>query len=112
MSSDLVQYYVVNKDLGMSCGKIAAQVAHGALIVAQSEANTGGIWDQWYANDQRKVVLGGKEKDLLRLLEKGAYYVRDNGHTEVPAGSLTCVVFSPQTKEKMKSIVGRLRLLS
>ena len=95
MEDELVQYYIVNSELNMSPGKIAAQVAHVAIIVAMTENNPAckhNLFKEWYQNyDQKKIVLRGKQKDLERLVNDGFYYIRDLGFTEVPEGSLTCV---------------------
>ncbi|GMK40561.1 peptidyl-tRNA hydrolase [Paenibacillus sp. CCS19] len=104
----LIEYFVVNNELNMSAGKVAAQVAHVATIIAMNEKNQ--TFSDWFYKDQRKIILRGKEKDLLKLIELGAYHIRDNGHTEVPPNSLTCVGFAPNTKEAMKPYIGRLRL--
>jgi len=110
MEDELVQYFVVNKELNMSPGKIAAQVAHVATNITYNEHGTED-WEEWFENDQPKIVLRGKEKDLLKLIEMGAYSIRDNGRTEIPENSLTCVGFPPTSKSEMKRILGRLQLL-
>lgn len=110
MNDELVQYFVVNKDLVMSPGKIAAQVAHVATIITYTLRDTE-TWNEWYENDQPKIILRGKEKDLLKLIEEGAYYIRDNGRTEIPENSLTCIGFPPALKSEMKQKLKRFQVL-
>lgn len=110
MKDELVQYFIVNKELDMSPGKIAAQVAHVATNITYNEHGTE-TWDKWYENDQPKIILRGKEKDLLKLIEEGAYNIRDNGRTEIPENSLTCVGFPPALKSEMKKKLKRFQLL-
>lgn len=112
MEDELVQYFVINSELNMSPGKIATQVAHVATMIPYhldiSEIDT---WHNWLISDQPKIVLKGKEKDLVKLIDKGAIHIRDLGRTEIPPNSLTCVGFPPRPKSQMKKLVGRLRLL-
>lgn len=108
---ELVQYYVVNKELNMSKGKMSAQVAHGATIsaVMLSEQET---FQKWYEKDQKKIILQGKEKDLHKILSNVTYsfMVTDNGLTEIPKGSKTVVVLPPMKKSEAQKYVKRLQL--
>lgn len=114
--NELIQYYIVNKDLKMGSGKIAAQVAHVATIIAIEEGTSiepeiYTKFDDWYANDQKKVVLGGHQKDLEKLVGQGFYYIRDNGLTEIAPNSLTCVGLGVMTRKEAKPYIKRLQLL-
>lgn len=116
---EIVQYFVVNSELNMSTGKIAAQVAHvTTLITKDFLLNEQQILNQediqlfykWLINNQTKIILKAKEKDLLKLIEQGFYYIRDLGKTEIPEGSLTVVGLPPMRKSEAKQYVKRLRL--
>lgn len=116
MSEELVQYFVVNKDLikkyNMSAGKIAAQVGHVATIctytcVLRQEKD----FFDWYNQSQTKIILKAKQKELEKLIDEGFYYVKDNGRTEIPSGSLTVVGLPPMTREKAKKYVGKFQTL-
>jgi PTH2 family peptidyl-tRNA hydrolase len=114
--NELVQYFIVNKDLNMSTGKIAAQVAHVATIVAMEQDdskmdNSFVKFINWYKDNQKKVVLQAHQKDLEKLVEKGFYYIRDNGLTEIQPDSLTCVSLGILTRAEAKPYVKRLQLL-
>jgi peptidyl-tRNA hydrolase len=119
--SELIQYHVVNVDLireyKVSGGKMAAQIAHGSTIVAVEiqksiSLTKRALFKEWYADGkhQKKIVLRGKEKELKKLIDLGAYPVYDNGHNFVPPGSLTAVVFSPMTKENAPKMLKRLQI--
>jgi PTH2 family peptidyl-tRNA hydrolase len=117
--AELVQYFVVNKELNMSSGKIAAQVAHVAALISDycSKREDSGVdevqyYRQWIESKNRKIIiLAGKEKALLKLIDQGWLFNRDNGLTEVPAGSLTCVGYFPMPKYQMKQTVKRFQVL-
>jgi len=112
MDDELVEYFVVNSELNMSCGKIAAQVGHVATMIAIGKNNK--RWDlfwQWYESDQKKIILRGKQKDLEKLIGQGFYFIRDNGLTEIPYGSLTVVGLPPMLKSDAQKFVKRLQLL-
>jgi PTH2 family peptidyl-tRNA hydrolase len=126
---ELVQYFVVNSELNMSSGKIAAQVAHVStnithdvstsltyyldreLLTADFTIEVLDSWRKWFENNQPKIILRGKQKEMEKLIEQGWYYIRDNGRTEIPEGSLTVVGCVPEYRSVMKTIVKRFQLL-
>ena len=110
------QVIVVNKSLGMSQGKLAAQVAH-ASILSMFEAPEG-IVCGWLDNSYPKIVLQVEStQDLLDLQEKAnelnlpSSLVIDEGRTELSNGSITCLGIGPSTKELIDEVTGKLRLL-
>lgn len=107
---ELVQYIIINKDLGMSPGKIAAQAGHVCTICAVKLGNTS-AFKIWYNGSQKKIVLGAHQKDMEKLEADGYFSVRDLGLTEIPQNSLTAISLGIMTKEKAKTIVKRLQLL-
>ena len=117
MEDSLVQYYVVNSELNMSKGKISAQVAHVATIIAFENlyncknANEHIKFMEWYKNDQKKIVLRGKQKNLEKLVEQGFYFIRDNGLTEVAPNSLTAIGLGVMWKSEAQKYIKRLQLL-
>ena len=77
--------YIVNSDLKMSKGKIAAQVSHVAMLL-----------QKWFKKPVGKaIVLKADEETLKRFLKfkKQVKYIKDAGLTQVPRGSLTCIGF-------------------
>ena len=111
MDDELIEYFVVNSELNMSPGKIAAQVAHVATIIAVEFTEFDDDFNAWYTKDQKKIILRGKQKDLEKLVEQRFYYIRDNGLTEIPQGSLTVVGLPPMLKSDARKYVKRLQLL-
>lgn len=108
---ELIQYYIINKDLNMSPGKISTQVAHVATIIAEECCYNDPLYIKWRnEKDQKKIVLKGSQKQLSKLAQK-FYYIKDLGFTEVPAGSLTCVGLPVMYKSDAKKFVGNLQLL-
>lgn len=109
--NELIQYIVVNSDLSMSPGKIAAQVGHVCTICAFKwiDDNT---FRKWYFNDQKKVVLQAHEGDIKKLIQHGFdMFILDNGLTEIPSGSLTALSLGVMAREDAKPYVKRLQLL-
>lgn len=120
--NELIQYIVINKDLAMSPGKIAAQAGHVCTICTHTYLTNERIWggtielnkenfNAWYNGEQKKIILEGHQKDLEKLKEKGFFYVHDAGYTEIPAGSLTAISLGIMTREEAKPFVKRLQLL-
>lgn len=114
---ELVQYFIVNSELNMSPGKVAAQIAHIATDIAieftfeamyDSEENRD-FWD-WHKDEQKKVILRGKQKDLEKLIDYGFNYIRDKGYTEIPEGSLTVCGLPPMKRSEAQKYVKRLQL--
>ena len=107
---ELVEFFVVNKELPMSSGKLGAQIGHGATIIAVKYGHTE-PFKEWFSMIQKKILLEGKEKDLLRLIEQGFEPVRDVGCNEVPLNSLTVVALPPMKRKDAKPFIKRLQLL-
>ncbi|XP_045107094.1 peptidyl-tRNA hydrolase 2, mitochondrial-like [Portunus trituberculatus] len=110
---------VVQGDLKMGRGKLAAQCSHGALAAyKQAQQRTPSLLQAWEDTGQAKVVVKvDTEKDMLKVVEdaksKGVpvVSVRDAGRTQVPSGSLTVVAVGPGSLSDVDSVTGHLRLL-
>jgi len=77
--------YIINSDLKMSKGKIAAQVSHVAMRLGKSYGMIG-----------KAIILKAPESVLKEFIQDKKVcteYIRDAGLTEVPENSLTCVGF-------------------
>ncbi|CAM4463856.1 aminoacyl-tRNA hydrolase [Paenibacillus tarimensis] len=112
----IVQYYIVNHDLGMSAGKIAAQTAHAATTLTlhtllNDKGSSQELFRAWLESGQRKIVLKARTDELTELANNGYLAIRDAGHTEVPSGSLTVVVLPPMLKSEAQKLTGRFSLL-
>lgn len=111
--------FVVNTELHMGVGKVAAQVGHATLGLykqARSEHLTNDL-TQWETNGATKIVLsGGSTNNLLDIQREAnaanlAYYiVHDAGKTQVLPGAITVLgVFGHSSI--VDRITGSLKLL-
>ena len=102
-------YFVINEELNMSQGKIAGQTAHCCTEFVLNN-HLKAEFEHWYneGKTQTKIILKGSQK-LLEELSKDNIHIRDNGLTEIEAGSLTCVCLG--LHEKLEGKCKRLRLL-
>jgi PTH2 family peptidyl-tRNA hydrolase len=105
-------YFVVNSSLSMGKGKIASQVAHGAIQVFRRHPQTR-TFRHWDSSHQAKVVLQAPRETLLELAQKYssiAHPIYDAGKTQVDPGSLTVLAFEVMEKESNPDLV-KLKLL-
>jgi len=114
------QAIVVRKDLKMSCGKIAGQVAHAsvsALEVTRVLKGEGSISD-WFDNGQTKIILKVRSKEELETVAQKCkenniiyYKIEDLGKTQLEPYTLTCIGIGPLNDDLVDEIVGGLKLL-
>jgi peptidyl-tRNA hydrolase len=85
--------YVVNPSLEMSSGKTIAQIAHAAVIAA----DTGELEDWVAAGCPARVVVPGSAERFRELCESDelAAKVVDGGLTEVAPGTVTVLALPP-----------------
>ena len=110
---------MVRSDLGMSLGKIAVQVAHGAVSAAENaRLENHDSWKKWMLEGQRKIALKvTSEVELLKYeffakKEELPYaLIRDQGLTELASGTTTCLAIGPSTSKKIDKLTGGLPLL-
>lgn len=107
---------VVNTDLKMSRGKILSQFGHAIDGVSEQLADNPRLAEAWRASGSAKIALKGTQDQINQVYysakELGLMYYRvfDAGKTQVPAGSNTCIVVGPATKEDLDPVTGRLSL--
>lgn len=119
-----VMYIIVNKDLKMSKGKIAAQCCHSACKVVEEfmrreyNSNPSGWLDmyfqQWLKGSYAKIVLKASEYEMNELIKEHPLivrYTRDEGRTQVKAGSLTTLAFFPLPKSEIPEKLKELKLV-
>lgn len=107
---------IVRKDLDMSCGKIAAQVAHAAVeCVLKSDKR---IVEKWMEEGAKKIVLKVNSlEELMRYYDLAVKeglvvcLIRDAGLTEVEPGTITCIGIGPDEGERIDKITKNLKLL-
>jgi PTH2 family peptidyl-tRNA hydrolase len=110
------QVIVVRKDLRLSRGKLAAQVAHASLDaykMASPSARAG-----WEDEGGKKVVLEVPGlREILELKRKAGSMklplalVRDAGRTEIPAGTATALGIGPADEAAIDRVTGNLKML-
>lgn len=115
-----VMYIVVNSQLPMSSGKVAAQVAHSACAVIEHLAvHPTPLYREWKRTAFAKIVLEGKQSVLERCIkefsnregEQWCAWTHDAGRTEIPSGSLTTVAFAPMRRSSRPPWLARLGCL-
>ncbi len=115
----LKQAIVIRTDLEMGKGKIAAQASHasveGYIETALREPEKA---EEWWREGQKKIVVKVKTEREMRELKGSAekkkllaIFIRDAGHTQIKAGSITALVIGPDEEKKIDQITGKLKLL-
>lgn len=110
---------VVRRDLKLSPGKMAAQVAHAAVDCAlRAKADAERAFKKWKSEGQKKVVVRvDSERDLheVRMAAEAlgilTALIADAGLTEVPPGTVTVLGVGPAPNAQIDQVTGRLPLL-
>lgn len=110
---------VIRRNLNLSPGKLAAQVAHAAVACALSVKKNKAKWFNKWQNEggKKAVVKVDCEDDFYPLKEKAeklgivTYIVVDAGHTEIPAGTKTVLGVGPAPNNLIDQVTGDLSLL-
>ena len=113
------QVIIVRRDVNMGTGKIAAQVAHAAVMGAEKVKVSRREWfNSWFAAGQAKVVLKVRSLEELikvRNLAEDLYLpvvqVQDSGLTQIPPGTITCIGIGPAPSELVDKVTLDLKLL-
>ena len=109
---------VVRRDLKLSPGKMAAQVAHAAVDCAlKAKADAEKTFKKWKSEGQKKVVVRvDSERELheLKLQAEGrgltTSIISDAGLTEVPPGTVTVLGVGPGPNAQVDQVTGKLPL--
>ena len=119
LDEKLKMVFVVNHELKMGKGKIAAQVAHAAVkaTLACGERDPA-LLDAWFKTGQKKICVKGDSAQHLEQLSIDAKKngllankIHDAGHTQIPAGSFTVLALGPCRDEDIETVTGDLKLL-
>ena len=111
------QVIIVNEELRLPRGKLAAQVAHAA-VAAMLEASPE-CRRIWFAAGMPKVVLACPSEQHLLQLEQSARraklpvaMIEDAGRTTVPTGTRTCLGLGPASAEQIDALTRELKLVA
>ena len=113
----------VRKDLSMSVGKIASQVAHACLQLAtnlENDLSRKKLVQEWQEISNEKIVVleCNSLESMLALKTKaselGVHFapIADAGRTEVDPGTVTCMAIGPNYEHIIDKITGHLKLYS
>lgn len=119
---DYAMYIIINNNLNMQKGKIAAQASHAACRVTRILHNQGNTsYNNWLRDGEAKIVLKGTEEEMLQLINKydnsktkeinKCVSVHDAGRTQIPSGSLTAISFFPVLKKDAPEEIKKFKLL-
>jgi len=110
------QVIAVRKDLGLSPGKLAVQVAHASLE-AYKKARPSDR-SAWESSGAKKVVVKVPDTRSLLKLQSSARklklphsLIRDAGRTELPPGTITALAIGPAPEEAVDRATKDLKLL-
>ena len=110
---------VTRKDLKLSDGKLAAQVAHAAVECALMTKKANTKWfNKWKNEGAKKAILKTDTIDDFYSLKKiadelkiSSIIISDAGHTEIPFGTKTVIGIGPAPNNLIDKITGHLSLL-
>ncbi len=116
---DFKQVIIVRRDLKMGTGKIAAQVAHAAVMGAERVKASRREWfNSWFGAGQAKVVVRVKNIEELMDVRMRAekmnlpvVQVQDSGLTQIPSGTITCIGIGPAPSDLIDKVTFELKLL-
>ncbi|MBV0923784.1 peptidyl-tRNA hydrolase Pth2 [Halomicroarcula limicola] len=105
------QAIVARADIGMSEGKLAAQVAHASLSAYEDAGRK--ARKAWKGEGQKKVVLEATgESELFELADAAEReglphaIIRDAGHTQLEPGTVTALAVGPADDDLVDRVTG------
>ena len=119
MNFEYKMVIVTRKDLDLSPGKLAAQVAHAAVACALDTKKKNAMWfNKWQSEGAKKAVVKVERKDDFYPLKEKAeqlkivsHIITDAGHTEIPAGTKTVLGIGPAPNNIIDQVTGDLPVL-
>ena len=126
--SNIKQVILIRKDLNMSAGKVAVQVAHASMEVFFNKLEYTSLYAnislgdedyRWHQEGKTKILKEVKnESQLLSAYEKAketglpCSLITDLGLTELEGENTTCVAIGPASFDEIQKITKRFRLYS
>lgn len=119
MNFEYKMVIVTRKDLKLSPGKLAAQVAHAAVNCALSTKKNNSKWfHKWQTEGAKKVVAKVASVDAFFALKEKAEklkistsLIEDAGHTEIAPGTKTVLGIGPAPDSIIDQVTGDLKVL-
>lgn len=119
MNAEYKMVIVTRKDLSLSVGKLAAQVAHAAVACTLDAKTHHQRWyKKWMQTGGKKAVVKTETLDdffplktLAESLDLSAIIISDAGHTEIPEGTQTVLGIGPGPENIVDQVTGNLSLL-
>ncbi|MFA4946154.1 MAG: peptidyl-tRNA hydrolase Pth2 [Candidatus Micrarchaeia archaeon] len=113
------QAIILRSDLGMGKGKLVAQGAHSSLeAFHEAQRNNALAAIAWRQGGAKKITLKvDSEAALLELHAQAkraklpCALIRDAGHTQVEAGTITALAIGPASDGAVDKLTGDLKLL-
>lgn len=110
------QVFLARQDLKLPKGKLAVQVAHGAVETALRSDKE--IIKKWKEEGCKKIVMKVEgEKEIYKYLQQAkddglvTYVVRDAGKTVLPTGTVTVLAIGPDKEDKIDRITKDLKIM-
>lgn len=112
-----VMYLFANNELGMSPGKLAAQVAHAACL--SQRGSSPDMVDAWYKYGfYTKLVMKARNAEHIKTIERylrerniKSFIVIDEGYTEIPKHTITALGVEVVDKNEVGAIFQEFELL-
>ena len=119
MNFEYKMVVVTRKDLNLSQGKLAAQVAHAAVACSLETKKKNPKWfNKWQEEGGKKAIVKVDSvddffplKDKAEKLDIVTFIVVDAGHTEIPSGTKTVLGIGPAPSNLIDQVTGDLSLL-
>jgi peptidyl-tRNA hydrolase, PTH2 family len=112
VKDEIAIYVIVRNDLGMSPGKIAAQVGHGIELSLERGSR---YFPQWTPTDKpcAKIILQTNSGGLIEFMNQDigkCVFVVDEGRTEIEPDTMTVAALVPMPRSVAKPLVEHLKL--
>jgi len=112
------QIIIVRKDLDITKGKIAAQVAHASISAyLKTEKKHPEYVSSWLEYGQKKIVLKiDTKQELLELFETiknriTCALIKDAAHTQLKKPDITCLGIGPIPETEIDKFTSKYKLL-
>lgn len=108
------QALIIRKDLELDKGKIAAQLAHAAILASDKSKYK----KEWQERGAKKITLKAENLQELKEIYEEAKQndlpvslIKDAGLTQIPKGTITSIGIGPAPEKEIDPIIENLKLL-